>query len=166
MSATAKAKHVAGAHLPVVVGAYVRLSLDAGVRMEAEVRERVKQGLWAVFETMGTEGRKLLGEELDRPGQGCFEGAGGGVDEVWEVEGELARVGWGCVGWEAWGSRWMGWCLSGCIEPNNHYPTTWSCCDLTHRDMVSSSCRYPEASSPCLILSYVSAWFTLVYSIK
>lgn len=74
MSATAKAKRVAGAHLPVVVGAYVRLSLDAGVRMDAEVRERVKQGLWAVFETMGTEGRKVLGEELDRPGRDVLRG--------------------------------------------------------------------------------------------
>jgi len=42
--------------------------------MDAEVRERVKQGLWAVFETMGTEGRKVLGEELDRPGRDVLRG--------------------------------------------------------------------------------------------
>lgn len=74
VSATAKAKRVAGGHLPGVVGAFIKFSLDMGVRMEQEVREKVKQGLWAVFDTMGVEGRKMLGEELDRPGRDVLRG--------------------------------------------------------------------------------------------
>lgn len=42
--------------------------------MEGAVREKVKQGLWAVLETMGAEGRKVLGEEMDRPGRDVLRG--------------------------------------------------------------------------------------------
>lgn len=69
VSATAKAKRLAGSHLPVVVAAYVKLSLEPGRRMDGAVREEVKRGLWAVFEAMGPEGRKVLGEEMDRSGR-------------------------------------------------------------------------------------------------
>ncbi|OBT70439.1 hypothetical protein VE03_00032 [Pseudogymnoascus sp. 23342-1-I1] len=74
VSATAKAKRQAGAHLPVVVGAYVKMSLDPGSRMQLAVREELKRGLWVVFGAMGQEGRKVLGEEMDRSGRDVLRG--------------------------------------------------------------------------------------------
>ncbi len=69
ISATAKAKREAGAYLPYVLMAYVKLSLDMGVRMDTAVREKVKQGWWACFDAMGVEGRKVMGESMDRAGR-------------------------------------------------------------------------------------------------
>ena len=74
VSATAKAKRQAGAHLPVIVGAYVKLSLDPNSRMQLAVREELKRGLWTVFSAMGAEGRKVLGEEMDRSGRDVLRG--------------------------------------------------------------------------------------------
>ncbi|OBT82804.1 hypothetical protein VE02_09169 [Pseudogymnoascus sp. 03VT05] len=74
VSATAKAKRQAGAHLPVIVGAYVKLSLDPSSRMQLAVREELKRGLWTVFSAMGAEGRKVLGEEMDRSGRDVLRG--------------------------------------------------------------------------------------------
>lgn len=74
VSATAKAKREAGAYLPLVLMAYVKLTLDMGVRMETGVREKVKPGWWACFDAMGTEGRKVMGESMDRAGRDVLRG--------------------------------------------------------------------------------------------
>jgi hypothetical protein len=74
VSATAKAKRNAGQHLGVVLAAYVKWTLDLGLKMEGGVREGLREGWWAVLESMGADGRRTLGEEMDRPGREILRG--------------------------------------------------------------------------------------------
>lgn len=74
VSATAKAKREAGPFLAEVMMCFVMLTLDMGVRMDTAVREKVKQGWWACFDAMGTEGRKVMGEGMDRAGRDVLRG--------------------------------------------------------------------------------------------
>jgi nucleolar pre-ribosomal-associated protein 2 len=74
VSATAKAKRMAAAHMPAIIAAFVLWTLDFGVRMDAEVREKLVPGWWAIFDVMSVEERKLLGEEMDRSGRDVLLG--------------------------------------------------------------------------------------------
>jgi len=68
-SATAKAKRIAAQHMPLVLAAYIRLRLDMRLKMSPEIREKLIPGIYAIFDIMNVEGRKVLGESLDAAGR-------------------------------------------------------------------------------------------------
>ncbi|KAI9742252.1 MAG: hypothetical protein M1818_004152 [Claussenomyces sp. TS43310] len=68
-SATAKAKRLAGQHMPFVLSSYIRLQLDMGLKMSPDIRERLVPGIYAIFDTTTLEGRRVLGESMDVSGR-------------------------------------------------------------------------------------------------
>lgn len=68
-SATAKAKQLVGQHMPLVVSSFIKYQLDGGLKMDSQVREELVRGVWAVFDVMSVEGRRVLGESLDASGR-------------------------------------------------------------------------------------------------
>lgn len=72
VSATDKAKRMAGQYMPVVLSSYIRLQLE--MKMSSECRERLVQGLYAIFDTTTLESRRVLGESLDSSGRAVLGG--------------------------------------------------------------------------------------------
>jgi nucleolar pre-ribosomal-associated protein 2 len=60
--------------MPLVLGLYVQLQLDMGLKMHPEVREKLVQGVYAVFDTTTQEGRRVLGEGMDASGRAVLGG--------------------------------------------------------------------------------------------
>jgi len=69
-SATEKAKKMAGQHMQYLLSTYIKLQLE--MKMLSEVREKLVQGLYAIFDTTTPELRRAISEGLDSSGRAMF----------------------------------------------------------------------------------------------
>jgi len=61
---------MAGQHMQFVLSAYIQLQLE--MRISSEVRERLRPGIWALFDSTTPELRQVISEELDGSGRAVF----------------------------------------------------------------------------------------------
>ncbi len=69
-SATDKAKRMAGQHMKFLLQAYIKLQLE--MRMSPEIREKMKPGLYSIFDTTTPESRRGLTDSLDASGRAVY----------------------------------------------------------------------------------------------
>jgi nucleolar pre-ribosomal-associated protein 2 len=66
---TAKAKRHAAQHMPVLLSAYIHMQLDVNLQMKTDVRQALVPAVYAIFDIMGKEERRALGEGMDAGGR-------------------------------------------------------------------------------------------------